>query len=775
MKKIIPLALHNLKKDKKQYISFGIIVLLTALILNLGLVLMFGINPAYDEKFSELNGADIDVMVSDMPDSCDITDKIKEADTVKDAEKRKGILLNATINNFRGTDFDVNIVFYNKDDVHEINRLESIKQAGTEYENPIYLPLYIAEFGEFDIGQEITFETEEKSYTFQVAGIVQEMQYGNYGVGMIGAYLPNESYHEFVEENVGNTVCNYSVKINENEEPDVTLRKIESIAKDNGLNVVFKTTSSANKQSRTMICNLLIMILSAFALIVLSVSMFLCKFRIKNTIEEEITDMGVLKALGFTSGMIVLSVMLPYVAVAVISSAIGAAASYLFLSVLIDMLALQAGFRFDIGFDGISVFVAVCVLTAVTLIFTYFSAVKIRKLHPILAIRGESEKGKVRKNHFPIEKTHGNIQFVLTLKHMASSVSQNILLFFVLFAMTVLVSFSGNLFYNVIIKPENFMNTLSEEAPSAIIQTSDDETESVKTELTKKSDVLKVLEYSTESVKIANGNITAFVCEDFASASNDLCYEGRNPENADEIAVGNAIADVENYRVGDIIEVSCGENVHTYKIVGFIQSVNYQGEVCAFTNEGFNKLNGEYKFNSLYVYLNDGVDTEKFITELEADYPNLRSLNYDKMQKTSQEMFSGIVNVVIVVVFLLTASVVLLILFVIVRSMIVQRKQEFGIYKAIGYSGKQLVFQIAGSFMPVSFLAVLSSALLGCVYVPAMNNMIFQTIGAMKNNLQAPIGILLAFAAAELILTFAISVALAVPVKKISAYSLIKE
>ena len=48
-------------------------------------------------------------------------------------------------------------------------------------------------------------------------------------------------------------------------------------------------------------------------------------------------------------------------------------------------------------------------------------------------------------------------------------------------------------------------------------------------------------------------------------------------------------------------------------------------------------------------------------------------------------------------------------------------------------------------------------------------------IGAMKNHMEQPVGILLLFAAAEIVVTLLISVFWVRPIKKIEAYSLIKE
>ena len=68
-----------------------------------------------------------------------------------------------------------------------------------------------------------------------------------------------------------------------------------------------------------------------------------------------------------------------------------------------------------------------------------------------------------------MEETHGNAKLLLVLKLMFSNGKQNALLFGVSFVLTILIAFASTLFYNVIVKPNNFISTLSEEIPEIII------------------------------------------------------------------------------------------------------------------------------------------------------------------------------------------------------------------------------------------------------------------------------------------------------------------
>ena len=781
MEQIGHLSLYFFRKDKKQIISFGFIVLITSLILTLATVLLLRIDPAYDRLSEELRSADIDMVIPKFSDSAALTNAVRAHASVEQLEKQRAILHKAVMKDFRGTDFELNILFYNRDDSREVNLLswEERSEEAVSGKKTVYLPLYISEFGEYPLNGKITFSIDGREYTYSVDGVVQEMQYGNASAEIMGVFLPDEQYRQLAEASQGNEVVNYAVCTAEGADNQTVLADLRKNADEHQSPVLFALTGEAKKQSRMMVTNLLTVILAAFAGIVLLVSIFLCQFRIRNTVSEDMAQMGVLKSLGFTSGGIVAAIVLPYTVTALLFSALGAAGSYMLLPSLVNVLALQAGFRFEVEFSAAALMLTVALLTGVTLVFTRLAAGKIRRLQPIAAIRGITGGKDMRKNRFAMTRTPGSVNAVLMLKQMAASAQQNALLFVVLFVITILIAFSCSLFYNVIIRPEHFMNTLSDESPDVILHVSASDIGDMKRAVSRLDGAEKVLSYSVLQVQLDEENAAAFVCEDFSKTRNDLCYEGRNPSSGREIAIGSALAERLGCGTGDHVVVTYAGKSRSYRVVGLVQSVNNRGEICELTEEGFAAISEE-KTSSLYVYLHDGADADKFIEKAEAVCGEsgqmiVSAVNAAKKQSEAQSMYTAIVNIVIVAVFAVTVLIVLLILYVIIRSMITQRRQEFGIFKAIGYSGRQLVAQTVGSLMPVTVAAALSSSLLGLIWLPLAFNGIFGMIGAMKNHMQQPVSILLLFAGAEIAVTLLIGVLLARPIKKIEAYSLIKE
>lgn len=775
MNKIYTQIIHNLKKDKGSFVSFGLIILATSFMLNLALVLLFQVDKAYDTKFDALNTAAINVCIPEVQDTDSLLNELSSIDGVNSVETHSAIYAEAVVEDFRDTDFDMNTMFYNINDIRNINSLEIREKSSNATGSTIWLPLYISNFGQFSLDDEIIYKVNSSKYTFTVAGVVEEMQYGNYGKGMIGVYLSDEAFNAFADDNADNKVVEYSLIIKNDATIEEIKTKVSDVLSDNDISMLSMCDSLSTKDTRTMVCSLLTLILISFACIILLVSVFLSKFRISNSIENEIVSMGVLKALGFTSHMIISCLVIPYMLVTLIGSMAGILLSYLILPALTSFLTMQSGFSFKLVFDIGGMVCAIIVPILIVLVFTVSAAKRIKKIKPINAIRGNSETRTATSNPLPLENTFFSTGLRLILKQMCTNKKQNVLLFFVSFVLTILVAFSGTLFYNVIIKPENFMSTLSEETPDIILFTEDDCQKELVDILQVDSRVKNVLQYSTNNVTINSSSVTAFVCEDFEQITNDLCYIGQNPKSANEIALGSEFQS--KYHIGDNVTIESEGKSCTYEISGFIQSVNYQGKVCELTIDGYLALAGEITTPSLYVYLTKEASAKELINEYENSHSALiiKTINSQKMAQTSQEMYMSISAVIILVIFILTMLIVLFILYIIIRSLLARRMQELGIYKAIGYTSGQLMLQTAGSFLPVTITAVLLSSVLGMIYMPYINQVIFSSVGAMKNNLEVSFLFLMAFAIVLIALNFIISICLTLPIRKISSYSLIKE
>lgn len=767
--KIKTISKYFLKKNLKDIISFSIILLIATILFSSATIINKNVDRDYDTVYEELNTADAFFIVPSKEYSDQLLKDIKSMEGIRDAEVQNGVMLSVPVK-MDGSMQEQTQIFYNIDITPKINQRKIIDEENKRENRGIYLSNYTFIHSGLKLNDTYEFEINHIPYSFTIVGIVNEMQYGNYASSVIGEYLDRNSYHHLLDSNKDKEVVTISIK---SETSKTTYHEVSKYLSSKNINVLNKNEKGNAKSGRMITTNIIVLILMMFSSMMLIISLFVSKFKISETIEEELANMGVLKALGYTSKEIITSSILPYIISGVICSILGITFSYFLLPILSKIIEMQSGFIWNPPIDLIAnIFVLITNLLLITL-FTLMASLKIKKLNPINAIRGLSEK-RESKNHFEIEKTKGNIHWILMLKNFINTKKQNILLGIVLFFITIASSFLGILFYNVNMNPTNFINTLVEEHPSVVVSSEKD----IRYELSKESNVKNILYYDENgSLNYKGNSYKTFVAENFESLANDLCYEGNNPKNQKEIALGSKIAETYNIKIGDFITVSKNGINKKYKVVGLIQSVNYFGEIMEMTLDGYKELDLEYLPKSMYIYLDNEDKAEEFITHIKEKYDDniISTMNYVESMNSAMEMFVPLISIMCIVIIGITLLLIYLILYILLNGIITRKKQELGIFKAIGYENKQLVKQLVGGFIPSTIISTFLGLIVSKLFINNMYSMIFKAVGAYKVSFEYPIFVFGMIVLLLIISTIMIGNLLARKIKKISVYSLIKD
>lgn len=770
MRKINTISKYFFYKNVKDIISFSIILLIATVIFSSAFIVTKNISRDYDMIANELDTADAFFTIPNTQYSDELLYDIKNMKGISGLDKQNGIMLSIPVQ-MEGSTQEQTQIFYNIDETHKLNKRKIIEENRNDNKG-IYLSNYTFIHSGLKLNDKYEFEINNISFSFPINGIINEMQYGNYASSVIGQYLKKDSYDELLKNNQDKEVVTISIKSDNIKD---TYNAVSKYLSSKNINVLNKNEQSNIKNGRLVTTNIIVLILMIFSGIILIISLFVSKFKIGETLEEEITNMGVLKALGYISKEIIISSIMPYIIMGIICSIIGIILSYFLLPILSQIIEMQSGFIWKSKIDycaNILVFMMNLILIT---IFTLTASLKIKKLNPINAIRGLTER-KNSKNYFEIENTSGNIHFILILKNFINTKKQNILLGIVLFFITIVSSFLGILFYNVNMNPTNFINTLVEEHPSIIVSANRD----LRSELKKEENVKHVIYYDENASLNYKGNsYKTFVAENYSTLANDLCYEGVNPKNKNEIAIGSKLKEEFNINIGDHITLNKNGINKEYKVVGFIQSVNYFGEIMEMTLDGYKEIDVEYQPRSMYVYLENEEDSkaEEFIRHIEDKYNNdvISTLNYVESMNSAMKMFVPLISVICIVIIVITLLLIYLILYILLNGIITRKKQELGIFKAIGYENKQLVRQLVGGFIPSVVMSSIIGLIISKLFMKDIYSMVFKVVGAYKVSFDYPIVIFTLITIIIILSTIIIGNLLARKIKRISVYSLIKD
>jgi putative ABC transport system permease protein len=139
--------------------------------------------------------------------------------------------------------------------------------------------------------------------------------------------------------------------------------------------------------------------------------------------------------------------------------------------------------------------------------------------------------------------------------------------------------------------------------------------------------------------------------------------------------------------------------------------------------------------------------------------------------KSYASMMSGLVTVIAGITFLIIGG----ILSITIKSLIRKKREEYGIYKAMGYTTKDLVFQLSISFVITSILGTIIGIIATVFLSNKVLKLLFVILGITRLTLAINIPALIILGACMVIYLYLIALVKAYKIKKITAYYLLTE
>ncbi len=781
MLKYLVLTSHNMRKYRGQFISFLLVVVLAAGLLNIGLVTLLNNKKNYIEKLDQYQCADIFFSLNDVTLSEKAVEIARGMAGVNQVETRRSIMMSGEAS-YGDTGSTLRHIFFDLDEQHSLNRLEPVGETldFNKISHPAYVSYWIKTSG-CSIGDQYQYESNGMTYTFTIAGFVEDLMYGNNNCGNLAVYLPEKEF-DTLYSGATDTEKAFTLSLTIGDRADSKKLHTQFMDQISG-SLTSQTMISdgyydKNLRLRTLTASITASMIVFFSVLLTLVTLILINFRIKYNIQEEMQNMGILKAMGYSSKQVVTAVALPYLLLTVVSVVSGIGLSYLLFPVVNAIFEQLTGLIFAQGFDSKSAVLVAGFIVGLVFCTALISARRIKRLHPVVALRSGIRHHSFRKNLIPLQNLICNIHLGMALKNFCHYYKQNVFLTLILFVMTFIGVFAGSGMYNTVMESEKFINAFSEENPSVSITARTHEaSELIRNSLSTDERVQKVIYYDQSSLKIEDENISLFIIDEYDKLENDLCYAGRNPLHDNEIVIGNGIAEQQGLGIGDEITVKYQEESHSYLIVGLLQALDYNGKACEMTKAGFAKLDKGFEPTTLFIYLQKDSKSNIFLKDIQKTHGDGISsfLDYDKLLEQVFGGFAALSAMVVCVIVIIVVLVITVVLYMILKTMIINRRQELGILKAVGYSSRQLIFQQAYSMLPSTILGAAAGGIAGKLLINQTWLLCFYSLGIRKADLQIPVLWVVAIGAVIAFVTFALAILMSGRIKRVHAIELIKE
>lgn len=783
MGKLMMLAAANIRKNKGQTVSLLAFVLIAAVFLQIGLVLYFDYGNAFDERAEELNTPHFALIQSKSITTDEQFAWLNNDPRVTKTERFQAVNADAELEMNGGITIG-NVSFTRITDEQRMNPPSFIGEYRPLSEGCIYIPYMMNVTGGYALGDDIKLKMPEGEVTFTIAGFTEEVLLGDMMNQRYRFYVSDSDYQKLIGMGVRD-VWLIQIRMNEvGQSEHVMTEYLEEFfyGQDADPSVYLGSRSYIGaKGAKTFMASIIATIVTALALILLFVCLIVMRFGIVNSINEGMTNIGAMKAVGYGNRQIVLSFLLQFGGVTVVGAILGIVVSTLIMPVVANLLEMQSAMVWNPGFNAPFAVITFGFVLAAVLATAFLAARRIFRLHPTIALRGGLLTHSFSKNAAPLDTSHGGLSFLLARKQLRRSVGQSVMITFIIAAVSFASVIGVSAYQNVGVNTMDFFTAMQGEAPDCAVLMSDPE--GVLGRVREMSEVRKAIDYDQGHYDLLSDGVStsALVTGDCSLLEGSMLIEGRYPKHANEIAAGLNFLKIMDKEIGDTVTLEAttrqeGAVPGEYIITGLVQALQNDGNFILITGDSMRTLMPDYTCRQIFIYLHEGENISAFLERVQEKEETITATVDAKEQIDGTfGTFKGLFAALAAAIFGITAVVVTLTLYLVIKTIIIRRKREFGIQKSIGFTTGQIMNQIAVNFIPLVLVGITLGAFGGVAGMNPMFTALMGGMGIARMNLSAPIGWIAAACAALGLLAYGVAMLIAWRIRKISAYALVTE
>ena len=737
---IFKIVFSNIKKRKGASVTFLIMVILAALMLSVSLTLIVVGNNFYDKKSLEFNSPNYSNFIIENSYKDEFMTFAEDYEDTADISLTDTLFGTGAWEMKSGT-YDATAAMLKLNEVREksFQKLEIIDEQAVKTKDMIVLSIGFRSNG-FKSGEKIELNLNGKNYEFTIYGFFEDVMTGSSTIGLSTAYLDNEYFEELKDDGFFLSYKNISIRF---DKPEECLDFKAAFNKEFNLNAneTFVITYNMIKESSMIFISILSMVLIVFALIILIIAFIVARFSINNTIHEDVTTIGALKSIGYKNRVLRGSQILQYLMIAILGSIIGSLISIFSFGMIGNIIAGTSGLLWINSSSIIPIAISVITICSLAFIITFIITRKYKAITPINALRQGDSNHSFKKNALPLHKYKMPLNVHLGLKKGYKNFKNNITLFMVVSLLIFISSFVYTMSYNLNADKTAMIQMIGLEMSEIWVQPDPELDINEIDKLIKSHDEVNHTLFSGNSVATVDKIDSNVNClEDFSQLTVNTVVKGRYPQLYNEIALGSVIAKETGKIPGDTVSVRINEIEKDYVIVGITQDIGNGGDYCSITKEAILKHNSKFNMDTIYVYLNDGIDTKNYIEKLKGIYENqiMTANTADQLDSILGSM-SGSFAAISVVMVVITIIIIAAVLFLLISTLIRKEKTELGIMKAIGYKNSQLVMHILISMMLSLIIGTILGIILGFVVTNPLFSAVFSSMGLLSTYFIIPV------------------------------------
>ena len=615
MNKYFKMTWLNIRKRKSTTCMLLLLVVLSTMFLNVGTKIMKETGDIYIVNKEKLQEPDSAYLMSQATYKDAYYQLLKKDADVKNIELTSLVSMENAKIPYRGGNVETVDLFCNMDQEKGMLKANIREQIEVNENEAIYVPAAMQQYG-FSLGDKLSFSFQGNVYQYQIAGWLDTTMFGIVNSGSLKFYLKQPAYEQLAQE--AGEVYGLFVKTTSEETSVAVDNRFQEYIRDNadnavGSQMINRVTPSEAQAMYSYMGYIMAGVMIAFSLIIVLTTLLIIRFRIVNTIQNSMVEIGTLQAIGYKGKQVAFLYWLEYGITAFVGALLGIAASYAFLPLIGNMLSDANGLRWisqvHIQSDIFCMLFSVAILSVIS----FYAARRIYQYPPVRAFSKGLQSHNFMKNYFPLEKCK-NLTLSLAAKEMSRTVRQSIMIFICIVG----VSFSTMLGLYFYITFGVDMTTLKkvfgmEWTDVSITLNKNADEEAMLRDISAMPEVRKAGLSKTYVQMYADDAPTYVdVYDNFERLETAEAYEGRFPIYDNEIDITGVLAQKWGKNIGDTVTLSYNGFQADYLITGLSQTLSNYGNMVKITYEGARRICPTFKMNTMDVYLKPEEEKNEF-------------------------------------------------------------------------------------------------------------------------------------------------------------------
>lgn len=763
--------MFNLKRNKREAAAIVFLTLVTAFLMATFAVSITQISSAFDRCFEETGSADL-ILLFQADKYRDIyRDILKEEYHVADVRESSVLVgVSASTISKKGESTGYNIIFADESTERKIENFKKLNALPDDeiekLSHPIWLPQYFEITAGYAPGDTFTFVSGGRDYPFTIAGFYSTGFY-NSSRHMLKCVITDDdmvllsAVYEEYRLIAFDTEKEFSY---EEYYEKCSARSNESVS-----SIVIFFDKDSEKWSETNFLNVFLYMSVFLSIVTLIAALFLILHKISKDMEEQMVQIGVLEALGYTSRELSLSYICEYILTGGIGAIIGGITAAAFSPVMDTLTRGMINRDVHTDVDILRILIVVISIIALVTLFALSRAARVKKLPPVVAFRKGIKTHHFGKNILPLEKMRHSINIRLACKGIFNDLHSNIGTGICIIAAGVAVMFSVYTFDFFKSGYNGLLGVMGMEIPDiSMTMMSGVDGEKFCDEIRNFPEVEKVLLsraiFNKVEIKGSNQSSTVISYSDFSLTDNIHPKTGRFPEYDNEIMISAKREETENRHVGDSIILKGDVCEKSYIITGIVSAMNNDSMSVYMTEDGYRRIRPNDRPNTVEITLKNEEDRPAFMDKLTALYgasakdtayahsvqgsleERIRAKADEKMAvlisqygvtdidyairigdtiisgnssrfvikdissvkdlaKSQMESIAAVTKTFSFWAVIFIAVVVAVILGIIAATAVKRQRRELGIMKSMGYTSRDLMIQLTLRILPVTIIS----------------------------------------------------------------------